>query len=104
MQTVRQMASGIVYAIVSLLLVIGSLSLSLAQGESAASPSLAPTALPSSTSPSLATTGPTARATTTGTASPTATATATIGSTQADATSTFFYPSLPATVRATSTS
>jgi len=32
MQTVRQMASGLVYAVVSLLLVIGALSLSLAQG------------------------------------------------------------------------
>jgi hypothetical protein len=93
-----------VYAIVSLLLVIGSLSLSLAQGESAATPNLAPTALPSSTSPSGATTGPTTRATTTATAPPTATPTATLGSAPAGATSTFFYPSLPATMRATSTS
>lgn len=45
MQTVRQMASGLVYAVVSLLLVIGSLALSLAQ---ARTPPPTPASIPAS--------------------------------------------------------
>lgn len=54
MQTVRQLSSGIIYAAVSLLLVVGALSLSLAQGRNTAS-----SASPSSTAvPATATRSP----------------------------------------------
>ena len=105
MQTVRQLASGIVYAMVSLLLVIGSLSLSLAQGESPAAPTQSATALSTSTSRAIPTTSPTTPMTPPPTAfsSPTTTATATVGSSPIAPTSTYFYPSVVVTLRATST-
>jgi len=97
MQTARRMASGIVYAIVSLLLVVGSLSLSLAEGEAAAPPTSTPRPLPTGTSTLI----PTARPTRTGSAS--ATASPTVGPTQTVPTSTYLYPTV-ASPRPTSTS
>jgi len=97
MQTVRQMASGIVYAIVSLLLVIGSLSLSLAQGGTAGPPTVAPKALPSSTSTRM----PSQQPTVVGFASATTSSTAT--ATQLAPTSTYFYPTVATAARPTST-
>ena len=97
MQTVRQMASGIVYALVSLLLVIGSLSLSLSQGESAAPPSATPRTLPTGTSTRVPTTQPTP--TGSGPARPSPSAVAT----QIIPTSTHLYPTVAATPQPTST-
>ena len=105
MQTVRQMASGIVYAIVSLLLVIGSVALSLAQERRPQAPPI--TATPSApptytqgtipTAPLPATPSPAEAS-----AVPTLSATAT--QTQTLPTSTYFYPSAAATARPASTS
>ncbi|MFH1183964.1 MAG: LysM peptidoglycan-binding domain-containing protein [Chloroflexota bacterium] len=89
-QTVRRMASGIVYAIVSLLLVIGSLSLSLAQGGTAGPPTSTPRALPTGTSTRI----PTPQPTPTGSAS--ATTSPTVVATQIVPTSTYLYPTLAA--------
>jgi len=98
MQTVRQMASGIVYAIVSLLLVIGSLALSLAQGDSELPQPLNPTAPPTSTPTKPPAFEPTA------TASFTQAIGATAIATQIAPTSTYLFPTSAATARPKSTS
>jgi LysM repeat protein len=53
MQAARQMGGGIFYALISVLLVVGGLSLALAEGNNSASPASTPslTALPPSTTP-----------------------------------------------------
>ncbi len=58
MQAVRQLASGLPYAIVSLLLVVGSLSLSLAEKSPVATPSATATASPSLMPTATATAAP----------------------------------------------
>jgi len=108
MQTVRQMASGIVYAVVSLLLVIGAVALSLAQGRSPGSPGFTQSPVPVSSRTAVPTgpssgASPSSAATRTETAPPAPTRTSEAAATLAAPTSTYAYPSQGVTVRATST-
>jgi len=98
MQTVRLAASGIVYAMVSLLLVIGSLALAVAQGGTASPAPAAPTALPSSTNM------PPPLRQSTGVESASAAPSPTTWPTQIASTSTYFYPATAAVVRPTAAS
>lgn len=98
MPTVRQLASGIVYAVVSLLLVIGSLALALAQGRAPGAPISEATALPTNT----VTRFPTAPSTTF--EWPSATKSATPPATRVAPTATYFFPTVPALPQRTATS
>ena len=93
MPTVRQLASGMIFALVSLLLVIGSLSLSRAQGRYAEVHTPTPTADAESTKTAVPTSQPT------GTPSPESMDTPTATVSEAPPTSTYFFPSAAATVR-----
>ena len=107
MQTVRQMASGLVYAVVSLLLVIGSIALSLAQSQTpppAASPlpAIATSTYTHVPSPRPTQSPPPAASSVAGTLAPTLTPGATTTSaTSKPATAAVGATSVPTRIRAT---
>jgi LysM repeat protein len=92
------MASGVVYAVVSLLLVIGSLTLSLAQGGGVAEPTSGSSALTTAADTRIPDTQSTVADSATAARSPTAAAT------KVAPTSTYFYPTARTAVPSTATS
>lgn len=96
MQTMRQAAGGLIYAVLSIVLVLGSLSVALAERNAGAPPAVAPS--PTLIAPSPAPSSTTAAATREATAGDTVTATG-IASKQPSATAAASYPTIAATRR-----